>query len=962
MAATIKAMFPFTEAAGSDATSVAVNSFALSLQPFNSPAVVNGVHGTGLSFNNTNQYLCGDSNTNDGTCDNDTDYNVTTTAFHWQLWFRHSTTAPAAGTDVLVDRRFATIGGAEGVGYTIEMNTSGQIVFGIQDTAATAAYDDSATSTQSFADGQWHHLVAVKSNAAVGLYLYVDGRLVGSDTAVAGTLTLDATQLISIGADLSAVGGANFWDGDIDDVQFSGGGATTTDNLAQSQIRRMYLEGLNAMKRRTAIVTDATTSSTTTIGDSGESWVADEFIGSIVEITGGTDTDCTGVTRRVTSNTATTLTFSPAVPANCTLDTTSDFEVNPEVLYGSAAGVRFVQATPQLLNGDRVVYVGTNDNADGGGVSVLNGLGSSTVNDVYHSKSSKFDSSSTEWTGSNYDEMVAGATGISGTVFASEAGLWFENQDIGLQESMDYLVNNLNSLRLEAVNDVLGGSALEFGVMGGADLAEYYYSNTTLEPGDVVAIQPDQPAGISQSVLPYQSNLLGVVSTSPGITLGPVAENAYPVALAGRIPVKITNENGMIHVGDKITSASKFGYAMKATKAGPVIGTVINEPEVMSVCTMPLPAVEEAVGDGPGVTAAPVDEFGNPLLATPTEASSNNSVQLSPGQDLCGYAMVFIGMSDSLGENIDRLAQQYVDGDFEETDIGGLTTEIADDDPIKTEKQIMAFLEATKASYEDDDKLESIFTDKLAAAVEIIAPSVYTKGLTVDSISSWDDAISFLSDTVFIGRPYFNADTAGFAVILEGAKKVDITFTTPYLAQPVISADIAFENSDSEDFSQEEQFFSAGVDYIVTRKSVNGFTILLNKPAPQDIKFSWIALAVKDPRTVEGAPDGSEQPDEEALPPAEEPSEDLNEENTDNQTDDSNVENSQDGSGGEDTGSVVDETENPVVNEGEGSVTVDPDPVPVNEPSNSGDNASSSETATDGETGSSGAPSDTVNP
>jgi hypothetical protein len=170
------------------------------------------------------------------------------------------------------------------------------------------------------------------------------------------------------------------------------------------------------------------------------------------------------------------------------------------------------------------------------------------------------------------------------------------------------------------------------------------------------------------------------------------------------------------------------------------------------------------------------------------------------------------------------------------------------------------------------------------------------------------------------------------------------------------------ENSDSEDFSQEEQFFSAGVDYIVTRKSVNGFTILLNKPAPQDIKFSWIALAVKDPRTVEGAPDGSEQPDEEALPPAEEPSEDLNEENTDNQTDDSNVENSQDGSGGEDTGSVVDETENPVVNEGEGSVTVDPDPVPVNEPSNSGDNASSSETATDGETGSSGAPSDTVNP
>jgi hypothetical protein len=134
-----------------------------------------------------------------------------------------------------------------------------------------------------------------------------------------------------------------------------------------------------------------------------------------------------------------------------------------------------------------------------------------------------------------------------------------------------------------------------------------------------------------------------------------------------------------------------------------------------------------------------------------------------------------------------------------------------------------------------------IITDRLAAAVEIITPQITAQGLTVDHIASVNDAISFMNDAIFFGRPYFNQDTAGFAVVKSGDKSVDVAFDREYLEQPIVNTTISMENSGSED-----AIFAANVQYMVTKKSVKGFTILLNKPAPTDMNFSWTAFAVKN--------------------------------------------------------------------------------------------------------------------
>ena len=42
------------------------------------------------------------------------------------------------------------------------------------------------------------------------------------------------------------------------------------------------------------------------------------------------------------------------------------------------------------------------------------------------------------------------------------------------------------------------------------------------------------------------------------------------------MPVKVTNENGAIAMGDYLTSASRPGYAMKATKPGIMIGQALS--------------------------------------------------------------------------------------------------------------------------------------------------------------------------------------------------------------------------------------------------------------------------------------------------------------------------------------------------------------------------------------------------
>ena len=105
---------------------------------------------------------------------------------------------------------------------------------------------------------------------------------------------------------------------------------------------------------------------------------------------------------------------------------------------------------------------------------------------------------------------------------------------------------------------------------GSCDVAERYEAVPedieTLEPGDIVSISKDNELKIEKVSTPFSSMAIGVYSTAPQMVMGNTDEardrNDPPVALIGRVPVKISTENGPVEIGDLIVSSSKPGYGM----------------------------------------------------------------------------------------------------------------------------------------------------------------------------------------------------------------------------------------------------------------------------------------------------------------------------------------------------------------------------------------------------------------
>jgi hypothetical protein len=151
-------------------------------------------------------------------------------------------------------------------------------------------------------------------------------------------------------------------------------------------------------------------------------------------------------------------------------------------------------------------------------------------------------------------------------------------------------IKNANNQQILSVdtagNAVLSGTLTTSG--GNYDLAEDYATiDQTMEAGDVVSVDGNKDNMISKSTGAYDTSVIGVYSEKPGFKLSQInstiaGNRAIPVALAGRVPVKVNAENGIVKKGDYLTASSVRGVAMKATKPGQIIGKALED----SVCTV----------------------------------------------------------------------------------------------------------------------------------------------------------------------------------------------------------------------------------------------------------------------------------------------------------------------------------------------------------------------------------------
>lgn len=114
--------------------------------------------------------------------------------------------------------------------------------------------------------------------------------------------------------------------------------------------------------------------------------------------------------------------------------------------------------------------------------------------------------------------------------------------------------------------------AVDLGVATYVDIAEA--SGQTVEDGSLLVTTLD---GLYISRYPYDPALAGVASVNSAIVLGSKGEKSIPMSSKGNLAVRVSTINGPILRGDPVTSSSIPGVAMKASRAGTIVGNALED-------------------------------------------------------------------------------------------------------------------------------------------------------------------------------------------------------------------------------------------------------------------------------------------------------------------------------------------------------------------------------------------------
>ena len=148
-------------------------------------------------------------------------------------------------------------------------------------------------------------------------------------------------------------------------------------------------------------------------------------------------------------------------------------------------------------------------------------------------------------------------------------------------------------------NNVNSATDAEYGLVAcssdAVDYAEQFATAQDVEYGDVVVTgnrtvnpnpgvnRPMAETELVKSQVAYDDHIIGVASdnysdlTSTGTNRFAQEDHPIPIALSGRVPVKVTDEGGPINVGDLLTTSSTPGHAMKADpKMGSTFGKALT--------------------------------------------------------------------------------------------------------------------------------------------------------------------------------------------------------------------------------------------------------------------------------------------------------------------------------------------------------------------------------------------------
>lgn len=432
------------------------------------------------------------------------------------------------------------------------------------------------------------------------------------------------------------------------------------------------------------------------------------------------------------------------------------------------------------------------------------------------------------------------------TSFTSTAALWTVYVDL-----FAYVQDDPRDLGAPAAGMTQENEAQTppvFNPINGADLAEHYIFSTEdqVEAGDVVSL--GETAGEGDKVSrPYDRKLLGVIAESPGLVLGESAPDSLPVAISGRVPVKVTAKNGAIKVGDPITSSDIPGVAMRATAAGKILGTAMES------------------FDGSSCSSEGTDS--GQARMTGTQCVGKILVSINPGY------YINDGQDLAIIENQPEMSLGATGSGTLEPSQGVAVQAEAQDGGFVSDPSVAQQIVSNLVIFNNGLRVDKVF--------ESLGDAVFYGKTRFEGAVEYVASVVFKSDVEFEKEVVFNSDTAGYAVIKKGQRFVDVGFEQEYKNQPVIQVspsifkltETTFKDMIAQDFCTELEgievcqdklvstILDSDLNYAVQNQTTQGFLIVLDREAPVDMTFSWQAAAIKNVKTaVNNGPAGLIRP------------------------------------------------------------------------------------------------------
>lgn len=163
------------------------------------------------------------------------------------------------------------------------------------------------------------------------------------------------------------------------------------------------------------------------------------------------------------------------------------------------------------------------------------------------------------------------------------------NEAVGQGASMQ-LFDNAGVLTIDLDADFGGKGRVitqELEITGGSDLAEYFAlsdNSPEIQPGQIVVIDSHHPGNVCISTSAYDKKVVGIVSGANGIDAGmfmgqrgSIAFGSVPVAIAGRVYVKVDESKYTIKPGDFLTSSDIPGVAMRIKNNRKARGAILGK-------------------------------------------------------------------------------------------------------------------------------------------------------------------------------------------------------------------------------------------------------------------------------------------------------------------------------------------------------------------------------------------------